>query len=612
MSDGPLMNLFVYGTLMDEANVRSLTGRLFATERAILWNYERIVPNRGYPCIAPKEGALVSGLVLKGVDRDSLFRLDQYESEGDLYDRIAVPLELEGGQMEAEVYVGRPEALKAHYGEEIDAEDRVKDFLEQQTKELVSAQEGDAPESLHGQATRELRSLAVLDLIESHMREGPPSDFAVRYALQGSPLPSIDAIRRNREAAPYADNYLRLAVMHMIFNQVEDRVHHRLTSSFKVADSYYEHTLSNLVALTYVNTMRPEINFRMRDMGLDALRPDKDYIDYATGAVQLVEAIYDEEAARDIAHWVKAHREPAATPLGAEIEMSGLGARVIKAEPNEDPEYDGFYYYHDFDLMVRSWKLGGYLDNHQDELVDGERSRGFFEYAFGRYKIVGDLSKPATNDPWVLNELIHQALEFTQIPPHSLHLSFQPPEPIQTAEPNPAEDLFCLLMLGGDLRPDADGRLRERRIFDGELVHHRFSRINSHTPSREEYEEYYYQTSAENEVEVIEYQFPRLDASRNYQPLIMALKGYQIACNPRPVNRDMPNPELDALIAWAASPRPVSDGQTDQFIKKVAHGLYKENAHSGQYIEECLALIARDLRKANALVADAQVERVAR
>ena len=595
-------NLFVYGTLMDDANVRSLTGRLFAKEGAILWNFERIVPNRGYPYIVRKEGASVSGVVLKGVDRDSMFRLDQYESEGDLYDRVRVSLEVKECAVQACVYVGRPETLKAHYGEDIEPSERVKDFLEKRAEEIVSAQEGESPESPRARAVRELRSVALFDLVENHLRHGPPSDFAVKYTLKGTPLPTFDRIRRSPDAARYADNYVGLAVMHMIFNQIEDRVHHHLTSSIKVADSYYEHTISNLVALAYVNSVRPDVEAKLQAGKLDVLCPERDYIDYAVGAVRVVDAVYDEERARDLVQWVQSHQQPGATPLGAEIEMSNIGSSAVDAQPNDDPVYDSFYYFHDFDLMTRAWKLGGYLDNHQEEYVEGERSRGFLEYAFGRYKIIGDLSKPATNDPWILNELIHQALDFTQIRPHSLHLSFQASEPIQTEDPSPPEDLICLLMLGGDLGPDANGRLRERRFHNRELVHSRFSRVNTHTPVREEYEDYYYQRDAENEVAVIEYQFPRLDASRNYQPLIMALKGYQIARNPRPVNQDVPNTELEALAKWAESPEPLPAAVLGGFLKSVQEGLRQEGAHSDQYIEEVLALIARDLRKANTLV----------
>ncbi len=593
-------NLFVYGTLMDDANVRSLTGRTFSTEPAILWDYERIVPNMGYPYIVPKPGLSVSGVVLKSIDRDSLFRLDNYEREGDLYDRIKVVLEAEGsGTMEAYVYVGRPHTLKAHYGDDIVAAERVKEYLEERACEMVAANGGAASDPLRARAERELRSLAMYDLLESHLRDGPPSEFAVRLTLEESPLPTLKHIHDDPDAARYADNYVRLAVLHMIFNQIEDRIHHRVQDRIKVADSYYEHTISNLVALTFMNELRAHVDARLQATQLDRLAPGRDYIDYAIGAVRVADEIYDAEKAKDLLHWVKAHRQAGVTPLGAEIEMSHLGGRTIKAAPGQDPVYDGFYYFHDFDLMARSWKLGGYLDNHQNELIEGLRSRGFFEYAFGRYKIVGDLSKPATDDPWVLNELIHQALDFTRIPAHSLHLSIQPPKPIQTQEPCDPNDLICFLMLGGDIRPDGSGLMREHRFHDGELVHHRFSLVNSHMPARDEMEEYYYDTESEEEVQVIEYQFARLNRDRNYQPLIMALKGYQIAANPRPVNRDQPNPELDDLVAWAEAPKPLPGGAIQSFLAKVRQGLREEASHSPQYIDEMLAIVRRDLRKMN-------------
>jgi len=80
-------NLFVYGTLMDDANVKALTGRTYPKEPGILWNFERIVPNKGYPYILPKHGGSVSGYVLKGLSQDALYRIDEYESEGNLYVR---------------------------------------------------------------------------------------------------------------------------------------------------------------------------------------------------------------------------------------------------------------------------------------------------------------------------------------------------------------------------------------------------------------------------------------------------------------------------------------------------------------------------------------------
>ncbi|GAI66282.1 unnamed protein product, partial [marine sediment metagenome] len=89
-----------------------------------------------------------------------------------------------------------------------------------------------------------------------------------------------------------------------------------------------------------------------------------------------------------------------------------------------DPIYDGFKYFYDFRLDVLSWKLGGYIDDHTGA-TDQARRSGFLELAPGRLNIVGELSRPATADPWLLDKLIHEIVIFYNVRPHSLHLSFQ-------------------------------------------------------------------------------------------------------------------------------------------------------------------------------------------
>ena len=76
-----------------------------------------------------------------------------------------------------------------------------------------------------------------------------------------------------------------------------------------------------------------------------------------------------------------------------------------------DPVYDGFKYFYDFHLDVLSWKLGGYIDDHSGS-TDQARRRGFLELAPGRLNIAGELSRPATGDPWLLNQLINGIVNF--------------------------------------------------------------------------------------------------------------------------------------------------------------------------------------------------------
>ena len=101
-----VMNLFVYGTLRDEAFVRRLTGRAFAVEAAVLYGYRRFEPPGSYPYIVPDPTSEVHGHVLRDIDAAALRAFDAYEDEGRLYRRVEVPITVAARVEAAQVYVG--------------------------------------------------------------------------------------------------------------------------------------------------------------------------------------------------------------------------------------------------------------------------------------------------------------------------------------------------------------------------------------------------------------------------------------------------------------------------------------------------------------------------
>jgi len=236
-------------------------------------------------------------------------------------------------------------------------------------------------------------------------------------------------------------------------------------------------------------------------------------------------------------------------------------------------------------MVNRMWKFGGHIDNHTFITAQRGRVRGFLEFAFGRYKVLGDLSKPTTKDPWVLSELANAAVAFAEIKPHSFHISIQVMGKMKSKPLESPDPLICLLLLGGDINPDEDGKYREKRIYNGEILNEHtgleFSRFNEHRnkPNAEP-------------TRVVEYLFPRLFKEHHYTDLLMALKGYQLKCNPIPlyVPDDSeyaafkePNREIsNALVKWAANPTAPSDDVIGDFVSKVNEGLeYEQRVFAG-------------------------------
>jgi gamma-glutamylcyclotransferase (GGCT)/AIG2-like uncharacterized protein YtfP len=101
------VNLFVYGTLMDNALVLELTGRSFRKAPAQLPGYRKVTPEGDYPYIVPDAAEAVQGLVLRDVDDEALRAFDAYEDER-LYLRREVTVSVAGARQACMAYVRRP------------------------------------------------------------------------------------------------------------------------------------------------------------------------------------------------------------------------------------------------------------------------------------------------------------------------------------------------------------------------------------------------------------------------------------------------------------------------------------------------------------------------
>ncbi len=120
--------LFVYGTLMFPEIRSALVGRQFDTFPAELRGYRRLAiflaGRAPVPGIVADESTSVAGLVLRGVDRRSLWVFDTFEGvKGGLYSRERVTVEdSEGRALEVSTYVTGPaarELLKGDWDPEV-------------------------------------------------------------------------------------------------------------------------------------------------------------------------------------------------------------------------------------------------------------------------------------------------------------------------------------------------------------------------------------------------------------------------------------------------------------------------------------------------------------
>jgi gamma-glutamylcyclotransferase (GGCT)/AIG2-like uncharacterized protein YtfP len=108
------VDLFVYGTLMNESVLCSLTNRSFPRHEAELSGFERFTPDFGYPYIIPNPQASVHGILLTGIDQAALAAFDRYEEEGHLYHRRQVEVTVGGRRVPCETYVGNAEVIAAY------------------------------------------------------------------------------------------------------------------------------------------------------------------------------------------------------------------------------------------------------------------------------------------------------------------------------------------------------------------------------------------------------------------------------------------------------------------------------------------------------------------
>ncbi|HUV42088.1 MAG TPA: gamma-glutamylcyclotransferase family protein [Sedimentisphaerales bacterium] len=629
-------NLFIYGSLRDRRIFHSVSGLSFTrrpsrvgkdtlfADLVLLAYYRRVSPDNVYYYAVPDASSKIEGLLIRDVPASAMREIDRYE--GKRYQRQTVTVNTADGAVTAEAYLASRESMKKQFGDrfhvnlihELWLRKRIELFIKRHTR----PGERTADAQVERQADRELLATTERDLVMSHYRANPVSDYYLEHEL-ARPRPSIKHLYEDPQAVPFIENYLQLVVRQVLVNELDERIQTRYRFELErmlTSDRYFKRSVSLLAALYIINANSPTVDLIVSKCFETLPYSRHDLIDYVKYAVRAARSLFDRRVVEANLSRVQANLRPGLVPLGAEIELSNVGPRAVGAGSESaevsDAIYDNFRYFHDFNLEVLSWKLGGYIDDHKGS-IELSRRTGFLELAPGRLNIAGELSRSATADPWLLNQLIHEIVMFYKVRPHSLHLSFQlRHNQIGRQKVLPLGFVKCLLALGGGPEEKSTGRLWVTRIGYDEITqrqHGTEELVFAKTNKRSWYMaagDIADKRPSQATTYVQQYKFIRLCERADYEPLIMCLKGLQLGYNPgdyltaeqlqsdRRLRRD-----FEHLKKWAAEPAEIAGSTISEFIKTVQHGLMNERhhqpAHKLHYIDWAISAILVQLRMFN-------------
>ncbi len=637
MNEGTF-NLFIYGSLRDSRIFQSVSGFSFTkkpskvdsqtllAEPAFLAHHRKVSPDNVYFYAVESSNSRIEGIIIYGIPKQAMAEIDKYE--GKRYQRETVKVNTAKGSIEAQAYLASNASMKKHFGDrfhlnlihELWLRKRIDKFLKKHTRPGERTLDAD----LERRADRELLGTTERDLVMSHYGSESISDYYLEHELD-RPRPSIKNLYNDSEAKPFIKNYLILAIRQILLNQLDEHIQSEYRfelERIRTSERYFKRSVSLLVALQIINTNKAAVDLIV-DKCLQTMPYQKnDLIDYIKYSVNAARSLFEERVVMAKLNQIRSNLQPGLIPLGFEIELSDLGPAAVKQQKTKqkpfDPVYDSFKYFCDYSLDILFWKLGGYIDDHSGSDNITRRS-GFLELAPGRLNVAGELSRPATADPWLLNQLINEIVDFYDIRPHSLHLSFQlRKKQIGRQKTLPLGFIKCLLALGGGPEMKGTGRLWVSRMGQDEITQYPDASFGeelmfARTNKRKWYlggDEIADKSPAQATTFVQQYKFIRLEKRANYEPLVLCLKGLQLSYNPadyltaEQLSNDIKlQQEYEELKKWAAKPTPINIQTINKFIKTVQEGLMNEGhhrpIHSLHYIDWAINAIDVQLRMFN-------------
>ena len=641
-------NLFIYGSLRDQRIFQSVSGLSFTkrenriddntlfADSALLPGYRKVSPDNVYFYAVASLSSNIEGLVIYDVPAGAMAEIDGYE--GKRYERETVKVNTAGGTVQAQAYLASHDSMEKHFGDrfhvnlihELWLRKRIEKFL----KKHIRPGERTVDAESERRADRELLATTERDLVMSHYGTDAMSDYYIERELD-RPRPTIRHLYRDEKVRPFIEKYLALVMKQVLLNQLEEQIQSEYRFELehtRTSERYFKRSISLLIALQMINTNSKIVELIIEKC-LQTMPFEKyDLIDFIKYSVNAARSMFESRVVHARLDQIRSNLQPGLVPLGLEVELSNLGPAAVEPQRSAqnafDSAYDGFKYFNDFYLDILSWKLGGYIDDHTGS-TEREQKSGFLELAPGRLNIAGELSRPATADPWLLNQLINEIVDFYDVRPHSLHLSFQlRKKQIDNQQILPLGFAKCLLALGGGPELKGAGRLWVSRMVHDEITQ-KIPRADK-TVSGSQYkyvEELVFARTSKRKwylggdeiadkspkqatAYVQQYKFIRLEKRANYEPLIMCLKGLQFAYNPGDYltaeqlsGKPKLQEQYQQLKQWAAGPTEIGYQTINKFIRTVKEGLMNEGhhrpVHKLHYIDWVLSAIDVQLRMFN-------------
>jgi hypothetical protein len=260
--------------------------------------------------------------------------------------------------------------------------------------------------------------------------------------------------KRSIRNEPWNKRYLKMLSVVFSVNLLARRTESRLYSFFSYyTDKYNKFALSTMLALKEFNSNRKYFHI---DVDKEKFLPELIY--------EINDKV-NEYCLKCKCKFVRENFIFSNTSIGIELEFSNKGVKAGSFfESGQDDPLLNFSKYHYYHLMKFMWRFGAYVDSNTP-FKQFVKKGGFLEYTFTRPDMVFRASQPLTSSPYIAANLIEEAVKFTPVRPHSLHISFELKSNFKLKSIS-YEDIIFILLCTGHFVLDERGNVKESRVTE--------------------------------------------------------------------------------------------------------------------------------------------------